>query len=311
MNLDRRRMFTLLSAAMAAHGLGARPVPRPERLALVIGNAQYRDQPLKNPVNDARAVAEVLRALQFRVLQGENLGLRQLVTTIQNFTSLAREHDVRLMYFAGHGMQVRGRNLLIPTDALVQSPEVVATSSIDLADVLDRLAQIRGGLNIVIVDACRNNPFNTPPAVNTDGQLVHLRKADLGTKGLAEMEAPSGTVIAFSTAPGRVAIDSAAAPNSVYAKHLLTQLRVPGLPIEDVFKRVRSGVMAETQNLQVPWESSSLTGEFCFSTDTGLPCGLPTHRTSHRKDEPAKLRMQPNPEAAALLPRHRGGAPSN
>jgi uncharacterized caspase-like protein len=275
MNALRRHLLLATLLTPAARRGWAQPAAG-KRLALVVGNADYRAQPLRNPVNDARDVAATLEAIGFRTLLGVNLGLRELVTAIQDFTVLAREHEVRLLFFAGHGMQIRGRNHLIPVDAQVRDPEDVARHSVDLADVLERLGQLRSGLNIVIVDACRNNPFNNPPAVDSDGRRIRARGLGLAAPGLAEVDAPSGTVIAFSTAPGRVAIDNGRERHSVYTKHLLANLRVPGLPIEGLFKRVRTAVMAETQDLQVPWESSSLTGEFCFSDTHAQRCGAAT-----------------------------------
>jgi uncharacterized caspase-like protein len=165
---------------------------------------------------------------------------------------------VRLFFYAGHGLQFRGRNYLVPVDAHIAIPEDIPTEAVEIQGLTDHLQRGNKGLNIIILDACRNYPSSDKWARGTRGVVSALPAA-----GLAEIEAPRGTVIAFSTAPGAVAKDGAS-QHSVYAKHLLASLDVPGLTLEQLFKRVRTGVLGDTNQLQTPWENSSLVGNFCF-----------------------------------------------
>jgi uncharacterized caspase-like protein len=224
------------------------------RLALVIGNAAYRTDPLDNPVNDARAIGAALRQAGFAVEQHENLDRSALLEALRRFGGRLNENTVAVMYYAGHGLQLRDRNYLIPVDAEIRSEDEIPIAGIDLGFVLGRMSHARSRVNIVILDACRNNPF--------------IGKSGPAAQGLAPMDAPVGTLLAFATAPGKLAADagagSASSANSIYASHLARQLLAPGLPVEQVFKRVREGVVRDTQAQQVPWESSSLQGEFAF-----------------------------------------------
>jgi uncharacterized caspase-like protein len=147
----------------------------------------------------------------------------------------------------------------------------VPTKSADLNEFLNRLSTLKNGINVVILDACRNNPFSGVEIVGPDGRRLKFRGATLS--GLARVEAPLGTMVAFSTSPDGVALDSPQEKNSLFAKHLLQQMQEPGLPVEILFKRVRLAVAGETNRMQVPWESSSLTGDFCFRTMAGGACG--------------------------------------
>jgi len=242
-----------------------------ERLALLIGNASYRRQPLRNPVNDARAMDAALVGLRFRTDGIENAGLRDMIGALQRFSIQARSHRVRLLYFAGHGLQIRGRNYMVPVDAEIGTEDEVARMCVDVSDLLERLGELRDGVNILVLDACRNNPFINHPAVDADGRRFRTRAPR--PAGLIAVDAPRGSFVAYATAPGTVAIDSGTQANSVYTRHLLKHIDTPGLPIELMFKRVRAGVAKETQQLQVPWESSSLTGDFCFSMLEQKKCG--------------------------------------
>lgn len=220
-----------------------------KRVALVIGNGKYPSAPLKNPVNDAGAMARALKELGFEVTLRENAGQRDMAAAIRQFGASIAPGSAALFYFAGHGMQVKGRNYLVPTDADIQLEEEVPYSTIDVNLVLDKLEVGKSLVNIVILDACRNNPFS--------------RRFRSSATGLAQMDAPIGTLIAFATAPGSVAQDGTGA-NGVYTKHLLESIALPGLPVEQMFKRVRIGVAKDTQDTQVPWESSSMKGDFVF-----------------------------------------------
>lgn len=253
------------------------------RIALVIGNADYPFSPLKNPVNDARAMAQTLEKLGFTVELQENTGLIALIDSIRRFSVAARDYDVRLFYYAGHGVQIQGRNYLIPVDAELHNEDEIAFRSADVNELLARLGQFREGLNILILDACRNNPFANLSFVGPDGRLVRFRGA--GRAGLAAVNAPVGTLVAFATAPGAVAMDGGNQSNSLYTRHLLANIGTVGLPVEQLFKRVRIAVAQETRWLQVPWESSSLIGDFCFRTP---PDGLCTFSGTSQSD-PSQL----------------------
>lgn len=221
------------------------------RTALVIGNGGYANAPLKNPVNDAADMAAALKSLGFEVLSYTNLDQNAMKRAIRDFgRKLHTNGSIGLFYYAGHGVQVRGVNYLIPIGASVNSEEEVEYEGVDAGLVLAQMEAAKNAMNIVILDACRNNPF--------------ARSYRSGEQGLAQINAPSGTLIAYSTAPGSVAADGTGR-NGLYTQELLKQIRTSGRSIEEVFKQVRISVRRLTTEKQTPWESSSLTGEFYFS----------------------------------------------
>ena len=219
------------------------------RTALVIGNSNYKVSPLKNPVNDAKKIVETLKKLNFTVIKAYDASQKEMKKQISKFGKKIAKGGTGLFFYAGHGMQVNGRNYLIPIGAKIQSEEEVEYESVDTGRVLAQMASAGNGMNIVILDACRDNPF--------------ARSFRSGVKGLAHMDAPSGTIIAYSTAPGQVAADGSG-DNSVFTGELVKNMNQPGVKIEDVFKRVRKTVRGATKNRQTPWESSSLEGDFYF-----------------------------------------------
>lgn len=178
---------------------------------------------------------------------------------------------MRLFYYAGHGVQLKGRNYLIPTDAQILSEEDVADESADLSALLERMGEFRKGLNILILDACRNNPFTNLTVASKDGRVLKFRGNI--SSGLAQVSAPQGSLVAFSTAPGSISMDGGNGSNGLYTKHLLNNIMEPGLPVEQLFKRVRMAVAQETKRMQIPWENSSLMGDFCFRTAGDQGCG--------------------------------------
>jgi uncharacterized caspase-like protein len=272
----RRRLLGCVAAALGAAAIPARPSlaqPNEGRIALVIGNGAYRSAPLKNPVNDAGAMAERLKQLGFTVMLHENTTFTQLIEALREFSVKAASNAVRLVFYAGHGIQSKGRNYLVPVDADVQSEDEISTKSADIGELVDRLGAIKHGINIVILDACRVNPFSSGVVVGPDGRRIRFRGAT--APGLAPLDAPVGTLVAFSTAPNGIALDGANEKHSIYAKHLLANLNTPGIAIEQLFKKVRIGVAEETQRVQVPWESSSLTADFCFKNNPSGRCGPP------------------------------------
>ena len=234
------------AAAAQDRGLAER------RVALVIGNASYKSSPLKNPVNDSRDVATALRGLGFEVLERQNLGREGFATVVREFGDKLRGASVGLFYFAGHGLQVKGRNFLLPVDADIAREDEVQYRSFDVNEVLDKMDSARTPVNLVLLDACRNNPF--------------ARSFKTSQSGLAQMDAPTGTLIAFATAPGSVAQDGEGAGNGLYTGALLKHIGTPGLAVEQMFKRVRVDVVGASRNSQVPWESSSLNRDFSFAS---------------------------------------------
>jgi uncharacterized caspase-like protein len=244
----------LLAAAGAARA-GERDIrvnagPSQSRIALVIGNATYAASPLKNPVNDARDMARTLRSVGFDVVEATNATKAQMENAVVTFGRKLTAGSVALVYYSGHGIQVSGKNYLIPVDAEIESEQAVALRTVDADAVINQMMAARTRVNLLILDACRNNPFE--------------RRFRAGTgNGLAQMNAPEGTLVAYATAPGRVASDGVGT-NGLYTQELLKALAEPGLPVEQVFKRVRATVSQASQGNQVPWESSSLIGEFYF-----------------------------------------------
>jgi hypothetical protein len=218
------------------------------REALVIGNAAYAANPLVNPVNDARAMRDALADLGFRVLYRENADLGAMQEAVHRFNARIGG-AVTLFYYAGHGAQVQGRNYLIPVDVDIQAQYQVRYKALDAGYLLDAMQAAGSRLNLVVLDACRDNPFQ--------------RRFRTAARGLAVVSAPTGSLVAYATAPGATA-DDGSSGHGAYTQHLLEAMRTPGLPVERLFKRVRLAVMRDTDGRQVPWESSSLTGDFYF-----------------------------------------------
>lgn len=241
--------LTLLALAMLVPATATATEPR---IALVIGNSTYASGPLPNPANDAKLLGDTLRQLGFEVIARRNADQITMKRAIQEFgTRLdkAGPEAIGLFYYAGHGVQLNGRNYLIPTTARIEREADVEIEAVSADWVIEQMRYARNRLNIVILDACRNNPFTRS-----------MRSAD---RGLATMDAPAGILIAYSTAPGAVAQDGSGS-NSPYTTALTrAMLKVPE-PVEQVFKHVRVDVMSATADKQVPWESSSLTGNFYF-----------------------------------------------
>jgi len=231
-----------------------------KRIALVIGNADYMNAGrLANPINDARGMADALSSLGFKVLKYEDLGQSDMKRVIDKFGSMLGQYDVSLVFYAGHGIQVNGNNYLIPVDAKISSKKDVEYNAIDAGRILSKMEDAQSKTNIIILDACRNNPFERSwnRAVKING----------GSGGLAFMNAPTGSLIAYSTAPGSTAADGEVGTNGVYTSALLEHMKTPNITIEEMFKRVRVTVEAKTNKRQVSWESTSLKGNFFFKID--------------------------------------------
>jgi len=226
------------------------PLAAAERVALLIGNNNYGSMPLRNAANDARDLGEALKELGFHVIVRENATRKDMVDAIREFGQAMDGASAALFFYAGHAMQFKDRNYLIPIDAAMGSEEDVTFFSVEVGQVFDRMDRARTKFNFLILDACRDNPFAASFKVSS--------------QGLAQMSSPTGTLIAYATAPGSVAADGFGR-NGIYTKHILQNIRLPDIPVEIMFKRVREGVERETRRLQTPWDSSSLKGDFVFN----------------------------------------------
>lgn len=232
-----------------------------KRIALVIGNSAYPGSPLKNPSNDARAMAVKLKKLGFDVVARENLSTRQISTTLREFRSRLQPGGVALFFYAGHGMQVKGINYLPSVDANISSEEDVPLNSVNVNQVLEIMDDAKTRLNLVFLDACRNNPFT--------------RRFRSAGDGLARINAPSGTLISFATRPGSVASDGEG-DHGLYTQNLLAQIETPNQPIEQNLKRVVAAVKKASNGAQEPWMEGSLDGDFYFvGGPTGSPAAAP------------------------------------
>jgi tetratricopeptide (TPR) repeat protein len=232
---------------------------RGPRVALVIGNAAYSSVPsLTNPVNDAREMSSALRELGFNVIEGYNLTSSSMRSKIAEFGAALPGAGVSLFYYAGHGMQVSGRNYLVPVDARVERPSALGTEAIEVNTVIaDMEAEKR--INLVFLDACRDNPLSRNLARSMGGGS---RSSAVG-QGLAQVNAGIGTLITFATSPDTIALDGSGR-NSPFTQAMLKYIRTPGLEIRSMLTRVRADVIRATNEQQVPWDHSSLTGDFYF-----------------------------------------------
>lgn len=224
------------------------------RLALVIGNSKYPSVPLKNPVNDAVAIAQELQRSGFDVMLFTDVGEKDMKIAIRDFGNRLKEKKgVGLFYYAGHGLQIDGRNYILPVDADVQKIQDVEFESVDLSRILVEMEYAENEMNIVILDACRDNPYKE-----------QFKATGRSAVGLASINsAPPNSLIAFSTAPGATAYDGDGA-NGLYTQEFLKALQTEGLKIEEVFKKVRSQVRLQSDGEQIPWETSSIENDFYF-----------------------------------------------
>ena len=231
---------------------------RPARYALVIGNKSYPSAPLKNPGNDAQAIAKKLESQDFAVslvLDADAPGLRNAIDSfyknIENVNTSKRV--VSMVYYAGHAVQIKHRNYLVPIDIQFDDPKKIYSDLFDVNELLENIPDIANMQNIIVLDACRDNPFESMEEI--DG----ARMSD----GLAPMRAPVGTLIAYSTEPGSVASDGAG-ENGLYTSHLLQHMG-DKITVEEVFRKVRKGVAKESKKSQIPWEHSSLYEDVYFN----------------------------------------------
>lgn len=226
------------------------------RLALVIGLSAYKSvPPLTNPANDAKLVGEMLEAAGFGVKTALDLSQNEMRQAIGEFAARIASKGpdtVALLYYAGHGLQIDGENFLVPVDVTLDRESDVPLQAVRLNDVMNTLASVPTKMRIVMLDACRNDPFESINKIAGNGLALVDTKANA-----------AGSFISFATSPGTVALDGSGV-NSPYTSALVVSAREPGISIEEAFKKIRVAVNKSTEGNQIPWESSSLTSEFSF-----------------------------------------------
>ncbi len=245
-----------------------------QRLALVVGNAAYIKSPLRNPLNDAKAVAGALGELGFQTETALDLPLRALEATVNRFVGKVRAGDTVLFYYAGHGIQLEGENYLVPTDFDARDEADAKYVSYSASRVQERIEKAGARVIVVILDACRNNPFQ---ATRSAGG------------GLAAMGSGKGTLIAFATGPGKTADDNPRGANGLFTTHLISTLREPGLSLDQVFSRVREKVYRESDGRQVPWTVSSVIGDVFLRAGSAAPSAASGNPLLRKEEAPAAV----------------------
>ncbi|MFQ5570947.1 MAG: caspase family protein [Rhodothermales bacterium] len=253
--------FLLGSLTLAATAQGYRTlVPEAgiggaSRVALVIGNSAYNNvSSLQNPMNDANDMAATLRRLGFVVIVGTDLSYEQMDEAISSFTQRLFGAEVGLFFFAGHGVQVDGQNFLVPVDANIRQASQVKYRAVHAGEVLESMEEAGSALNIMILDACRNNPF---------------RGWRSGGGGLSAMNGPGGSIIAYATGPGSIADDNQAGRNGLYTSTLLKYIEEPGIEVSRMLRLVTTEVRDRSDGKQEPWMAASYGGDFFFREGTG------------------------------------------
>jgi len=251
----KRYQAELKAELVAAQQAQIKPVPvatstkAGNRVALVIGNAAYKSSPLANPVNDATDMAKSLRALGFDVVERTNITIKQIGRTLRAFRTKIKPGDVALVFYAGHGLQINGENYLPAVDADIVGEDDVPNQSLSTRQIMDVLADSKSSMNLVFLDACRDNPY--------------ARSFRSSTRGLSRENAPSGTLLSYATRPGSVAADGTGR-NGLYTSVLLKAMEEKDQPIELLLKQVVSGVFQASNGSQEPWMEGSIRGNFCF-----------------------------------------------
>jgi hypothetical protein len=290
--------LAFLAAALVAGGLAgsltAGHAQSEARTALIIGNAGYSYAPLQNPVNDARDMADALRGAGFDVILKTDADQAGMKDAIRSFGSSVRtKGGVGLVFFSGHGVQAAGENYLLPLGEKPTSEAALKSGAVTAAEAVDAMSAAHNALNIVILDACRDNPW-----------LAN------GAKGLSRVDSSSNLFVSFATSPGEVALDGSGR-NSPYTKHLKGAITTPNLTIEDTFKRTLKGVYQETGGKQQPWISSSFFGDFIFRPGSGARpttvappvANAPTLQPSQQQatlQTPTRVTPSPLPASARL-----------
>ena len=284
LNRNRRR---ILQGGLAAGSLflpvpwawvwaqseGALKLLRAPKMALVLGNGAYKESPLKNPVNDARAIGDALKASGFEVTLRLDSRREEMAAAVQAYAkALADRKAVGLFYYAGHGLQLAWRNYMMPVDMDIDTVADVPKQGVEVNALLQGLTKAENPMNIIILDACRDNPFG------------HVKGVE--QKGLSQMDAPNNSLLAYATAPGNVASDGEG-ENGLYTENFLREMKVREAKIEEVFKRVRLNVRLKSKGAQVPWESTSLEEDFWFQPPGALAAVAQEEVERRRKEEQA------------------------
>ncbi len=263
------------------------------RLALVIGNGNYTMSILANPENDAKSMEETLKSVGFEVMKYENLGQKEMRQAIDDFGSRLVKFDMGLFFYAGHGIQANGFNYLIPVDASLKSESDVEYNCVRADRVLGKMENARNGVNFVILDACRDNPFERSWTRAAKG------------RGFAHMNAPVGSVVAFATSPGNTASDGVGG-HTPYTSGLIKYLPEPGLTAIQMFQNVTAYVQEVSTGTQLPWVSTSLTGDVYFVKGSSgvvnpVAAGSIVTQTGIREEIAPRSKME---TSIAVLPFH-------
>jgi len=290
-------VIALLFVSLAPIGVAQRGIVQADAplqpralVALVIGNGAYRENALPNPPNDARAVRDVLVELGFTVELMIDADRRQLGMSIEHFKTRLRRGDLAVFYYAGHGFQIDGENYLVPTDFEKHDVTTAKFDSYPIAPLIEGMEKSGATLNIIILDACRNNPFRGGRAMSG---------------GLAAMSAAAGTFIAFATSPGQTASDNSRGKNGLFTTYLLESLKQSGLTLDDVFNRTREQVYNVSHHDQLPWTQSSVIGRFYFrpAKEAAAEASSPSRPTPARPQIDASY-QQGVREARSSAPEH-------
>jgi uncharacterized caspase-like protein len=271
MGLGASVLFAPGLARVWAQSEGAMKLLQLPKIALVVGNSRYKDSPLKNPANDAKAIAAALKSVGFVVNVLLDAQRPTLASAVDAYVKeLAAKKCVGLFYYAGHGIQLAWKNYMLPVDMDIDSITDVQKQGVEVHSLMEGLTKAANALNVVILDACRDNPFGS------------LKGAD--QKGLSQMDAPHSTLLAYATSPGNVASDGEGS-NGLYTESLLKEIRVPEAKLEDVFKRVRLTVRRQSKGAQIPWESTSLEEDFWFVPPATLKRASEAERAKAFREE--------------------------
>jgi tetratricopeptide (TPR) repeat protein len=263
-----RAALPLIFVGLAPLGFGQRALVHEETqleprglVALVVGNGHYRETPLTNPLNDAKAMREALAELGFVVELAVDADYKRLGGSIDRFASRLRRGDVAVFYYAGHGIQIDGENYLVPTDFDARDESAAKYAAYPVARLTEGMERSGAKLNVIILDACRNNPYRGSRAVGG---------------GLAPMGTAAGTFVAFATSPGKTALDNSRGANGLFTTYLLESLKQPGLTLDDVFNRTREQVYNASKQAQTPWTQSNVIGRFYFRPPGGEVAKVPS-----------------------------------
>lgn len=277
------RLLLLLAGLLLFTQSGFAYEARSDRHALIIGNSAYTIAPLANPANDAADLARKFRKMKYKVTVGLDQRSDELARTIEAFySSVSGDNPITVFYYAGHAVQVDGVNYLLPVDEDIDSVETLVKSGYSLNRLLIEMKRAASEQNVIILDACRNNPLEVA-SLSGDGRGVKIQAGNDATRrmaervreelraGLAQVEAPAGTLVAYATEPGNVALDGRGR-NGTYTRALLKHIN-RAETAEELFRRVRRDVLAATKRKQTPWEHSSLLEPFYFRQprNQGIP----------------------------------------